>query len=241
MAERMMANDDGEVEHVASPPPPTHPAGPSTLSRVLPSERGGEESEGRQSAAEDLEVTEEVEKVRKKDEVLTCYKPPQGVWSALQGLEDDPDGAWDILRQTQIVRRVKPQSPDAPPKPDHTRSGQVGMPSDVQKFNEFLGRLPHKHKIVIAGNHDISFDTASYPRLWSRFGHPKHYDSQEVHIRSRISLFVDSEDVPTLGDQHALHWDMAILQVSCSSGQRCADVLLLQIGGRALAVSTCSG
>jgi Icc-related predicted phosphoesterase len=28
----------------------------------------------------------------------------------------------------------------------------------VQSFNTWLGRLPHKHKIVIAGNHDRSFD-----------------------------------------------------------------------------------
>lgn len=34
----------------------------------------------------------------------------------------------------------------------------VGLPTDVKEFNDILGRLPHKHKIVIAGNHDITFD-----------------------------------------------------------------------------------
>ncbi|XP_033745150.1 metallophosphoesterase MPPED2-like [Pecten maximus] len=33
-----------------------------------------------------------------------------------------------------------------------------GEPNAVNTFNKFLGQLPHKHKIVIAGNHDISFD-----------------------------------------------------------------------------------
>ncbi|EKX36325.1 hypothetical protein GUITHDRAFT_79022, partial [Guillardia theta CCMP2712] len=78
----------------------------------------------------------------------------------------------------------------------------VGLPSDVQKFNEFLGRLPHKHKIVIAGNHDISFDTASYPR----FGHPKLYDSKEVHVDSWLVIsmltnatYVQDEEITVEG------------------------------------------
>ena len=29
---------------------------------------------------------------------------------------------------------------------------------DVDRFNKRLGELPHKHKLVIAGNHDFSFD-----------------------------------------------------------------------------------
>ena len=29
----------------------------------------------------------------------------------------------------------------------------------LSKFNKWLGELPHKHKIVIAGNHDFVFDT----------------------------------------------------------------------------------
>ena len=28
----------------------------------------------------------------------------------------------------------------------------------MKEFNKFLGSLPHKHKIVIAGNHELSFD-----------------------------------------------------------------------------------
>lgn len=40
---------------------------------------------------------------------------------------------------------------------DFTRSGAV---SEVRDFNAWLGKLPHKHKIVIAGNHELSFDPA---------------------------------------------------------------------------------
>jgi Icc-related predicted phosphoesterase len=30
--------------------------------------------------------------------------------------------------------------------------------SELDEFNDFLGRLPHKHKIVVAGNHDICLE-----------------------------------------------------------------------------------
>mgnify|MGYP006291605781 CR=1 FL=1 len=38
---------------------------------------------------------------------------------------------------------------------DLTRHGTLG---DVREFNNFLGTLPHPHKIVIAGNHDFCFE-----------------------------------------------------------------------------------
>jgi len=34
----------------------------------------------------------------------------------------------------------------------------IGEPQWVDAFNLWLGMLPHKHKIVVAGNHDRSFD-----------------------------------------------------------------------------------
>jgi hypothetical protein len=39
----------------------------------------------------------------------------------------------------------------------------------VERFNEWLGTLPHAHKLVVAGNHDIAFDTDHYESLWRRF------------------------------------------------------------------------
>ena len=46
---------------------------------------------------------------------------------------------------------------------------QIGEKQEVEKFNEWLGTLPHMHKIVVAGNHDIAFDTDHYESLWRRF------------------------------------------------------------------------
>ena len=38
---------------------------------------------------------------------------------------------------------------------DFTNSGEV---DEIRGFDEFLGGLPHRYKIVIAGNHDLLFD-----------------------------------------------------------------------------------
>jgi len=38
---------------------------------------------------------------------------------------------------------------------DFTR---IGHPVEIIKFNDWLGRLPHKHKLIIAGNHDRLFE-----------------------------------------------------------------------------------
>ena len=35
---------------------------------------------------------------------------------------------------------------------------RCGHISEVQQFNAWLGKLPHKHKVVIAGNHELTFD-----------------------------------------------------------------------------------
>ena len=36
---------------------------------------------------------------------------------------------------------------------------QTGALEDVSNFNQFLGTLPHRHKVVIAGNHDFCFES----------------------------------------------------------------------------------
>lgn len=38
---------------------------------------------------------------------------------------------------------------------DFTKCGQR---TEVEEFNKWIGGLPHKHKIVIGGNHELSFD-----------------------------------------------------------------------------------
>ena len=44
-----------------------------------------------------------------------------------------------------------------------------GTPAQVQDFNSLLGSLPFQHKLVIAGNHDLTFDTAHFAQLRQHF------------------------------------------------------------------------
>lgn len=37
-----------------------------------------------------------------------------------------------------------------------------GTPGEVKDFNDWLGSLPHKHKVVVGGNHDLTFDEDWY-------------------------------------------------------------------------------
>ena len=87
----------------------------------------------------------------------------------------------------------------------------VGLPQDVERFRDFLASQPHPAKVslsgahsglvwssfhplpcpallqvVIAGNHDLTFDTDTYQSLWQRFGHPQEFDCHAV--RSLITM-----------------------------------------------------
>lgn len=58
-------------------------------------------------------------------------------------------------------------------------------------FNDWLGQLPHQHKLVIAGNHELSFD----PAVSNRF-------SKNSRCKHNSGLL---DEMPTLGhDPNAL-------------------------------------
>ncbi|KAK3564893.1 hypothetical protein QTP86_030832 [Hemibagrus guttatus] len=88
-------------------------------------------------------------------------------------------------RQDAAENRVEPIPYDAPKPASHTRfvcvsdthsrtdgiqmpygdvllhTGdftELGLPSEVKKFNDWLGGLPYEYKVVIAGNHELTFD-----------------------------------------------------------------------------------
>lgn len=119
----------------------------------------------------------------------------------------DPTYAWDRIKVRQTVKQVQLLKPDDPKPPGHTRFvcisdthnrtnglkipagdvllhagdfSDIGQPKDIEKFGLFLSDLPHQHKVVIAGNHDLTFDTKNYGILWKRFRHPKQFDSQQL-------------------------------------------------------------
>lgn len=46
---------------------------------------------------------------------------------------------------------------------DMSRRGQE---VDIRAFDAWLGSLPHRHKVVIAGNHDFNFERSPASRAW---------------------------------------------------------------------------
>lgn len=46
----------------------------------------------------------------------------------------------------------------------------TGEPAIVSAFNDWLASISISCKIVIAGNHDLTFDPQSYPQTYKRFG-----------------------------------------------------------------------
>ncbi|KAI6656489.1 Metallophosphoesterase domain-containing protein 1 [Oopsacas minuta] len=155
--------------------------------------------------------------------------PPRAGTSSIQVYKytDNPTKSWSILKvKVNSDKVVQPIAPSDIPE-GSTRfvcisdthgktdtldipSGDVlihagdftqrGLPQEVTKFNEFLGRLPHKYKIVIAGNHDISFETDKYSHLlWSTFSHPKKYNSSEIKQSLRNCIYLEDCGVEVLG------------------------------------------
>ncbi|XP_066265191.1 metallophosphoesterase domain-containing protein 1-like [Branchiostoma lanceolatum] len=101
-------------------------------------------------------------------------------------LAAQPQKAWDQRKVVQTAAKVEPVPFDKEKPPGHirfvcvsdthSRSDRMGTIPDgdvllhagdftdlghlqkVKDFNTWLGTLPHPHKVVIAGNHDLTFD-----------------------------------------------------------------------------------
>jgi len=117
-------------------------------------------------------------------------------------LTNRPTEYWRIWKKTANVMRLQVRQPSSPPSQDKLRfvcmsdthsltphlkmavpDGDVfvhagdftraGNPSEIREFNTWLGKLPHKHKVVIAGNHELCFDPSlgKTSDIVSRSGH----------------------------------------------------------------------
>eukprot|EP01060_Flectonema_neradi_P011945 TRINITY_DN1888_c0_g1_i1.p1 TRINITY_DN1888_c0_g1~~TRINITY_DN1888_c0_g1_i1.p1 ORF type:complete len:294 (+),score=46.03 TRINITY_DN1888_c0_g1_i1:42-884(+) len=74
---------------------------------------------------------------------------------------------------------------------DITNTGEL---CQLQAFNQWLGTLPHKHKIVIAGNHDLTLDKESYTKgMAFRFAHRTPYDVEECRKTITNATVLENE------------------------------------------------
>lgn len=60
--------------------------------------------------------------------------------------------------KTMIEQNIIPDGDVLIHAGDFTMGGSI---PEIAAFNEQIGKLPHKHKLVIAGNHDVMFETDS--------------------------------------------------------------------------------
>lgn len=78
---------------------------------------------------------------------------------------------------------------------DFTNTGEL---TQVQSFSEWLRGYPATHKVVIAGNHDITFQPEFYEREWNRF-HRQPYDCEEVRSALTGCHYLEDEMVQVAG------------------------------------------
>jgi len=106
---------------------------------------------------------------------------------AVHPLSNNPTAAWREISNGQKVYKLNVKIPTKPVSSDKVRfvcmsdthsllhnikfdipDGDVfihagdftkcGQKSEVEEFNKWIGTLPHKYKLVIGGNHELSFD-----------------------------------------------------------------------------------
>jgi Icc-related predicted phosphoesterase/glutaredoxin len=112
--------------------------------------------------------------------------------------DGDPNVAWMLMKKNQTVDKVDVSTLSSELK-DHSKlrvvclsdthgrhkalgeipDGDVlvcagdftetGSLQEVADFSAWLKEQPHKHKIVIAGNHDVTFEPGTYMDSWDRY------------------------------------------------------------------------
>ena len=79
----------------------------------------------------------------------------------------------------------------------------TGMPGEVEHFSSFLGRVKRqfKHVIVIAGNHDLTFDDNGYESCSLReyFHGGKNFVVKEVKAKLTNCTYLMDEEVNIMG------------------------------------------
>lgn len=78
----------------------------------------------------------------------------------------------------------------------------VGHESEIISFNDFLGKVQYKHKVVIAGNHDVPFHPdyydATFANRW-RMYHKQKLDSEKMKGLLTNCIYLEDDEVTVEG------------------------------------------
>ena len=66
-----------------------------------------------------------------------------------------------------------------------------GTHEEVTRFNEILSRMPHPTKIVIAGNHELTFDIQNQARIKSKFKEIAASSFEEIKYILRDCIYLE--------------------------------------------------
>ena len=70
----------------------------------------------------------------------------------------------------------------------------TGYPKEVLDFNEFLGKQDFQYKIVIAGNHELTFDLENYKNLSKLYKNHKYKSYNAEQIKKSLTNCIYLED-----------------------------------------------
>ena len=70
-----------------------------------------------------------------------------------------------------------------------------GTEEEIIRFNEAISRLPHTHKIVIAGNHELTFDIENEEPLKRKFPVVEHLDFKIVKKLLTSCIYLEDSGI----------------------------------------------
>ncbi|GAB5354102.1 hypothetical protein AAMO2058_000090800 [Amorphochlora amoebiformis] len=167
------------------------------LVEILKTTKGLQSEKSKSGFLYDLECGEDVtsayERIRKS-------QPCKEVKSAV--------GSWDPATHVRFVcisdTHNRHHALELPPGDVLIHAGDFSMTGqhpNVKAFGKWLETLPYKHKIVIAGNHDITLDAPYYnARGAKRFHYRKKYDTKETpSLFTHACTYLNDETVTVEG------------------------------------------
>lgn len=168
----------------------------------------------------------------------------------------NPDTSWQELKSHLTATKVEPNYGEQPCPPGHTRwvcisdthgqhekiesvpDGDVlihagdltntGEITQIKSFCEWMGKHPHKHKVVIAGNHDITLDEPYYPTASERFHYKAPLDDTVARATMRESksfTYLEDRSTSVLGyNVYGSPWQPAFCDwaFNLDRGEACA-------------------
>jgi hypothetical protein len=81
---------------------------------------------------------------------------------------------------------------------DFTR---YGLPSEIVAFNNWLATLPHRHKVVVAGNHELSLDSRTWEEAAEYMDQAGETRQSTEQVRSLLTncTYLEDESLEVLG------------------------------------------